>query len=92
MTPKLTVLILNDNKLKLLSPDIVALQQLKTLDLSNNDLPDLPSELGFIDSLVRIQIEGNPLRAIRQNLRTAGTNAIKKYLRDRIAPNQRESL
>lgn len=87
--PNLTVLILNDNKIKRISPNIIKLKQLKTLDLSNNDLPDLPSEIGFINSLVRMQIEGNPLKAIRQNVRAAGTNQLKNYLRDRMDVKQR---
>jgi Leucine-rich repeat (LRR) protein len=54
--PNLTVLILNDNKIKKISHNIIKLKELKTLDLSNNDLPDLPSEIGFINNLVRLQI------------------------------------
>ena len=68
------------------------LKTLKTLDLSNNDMPDLPSELGFINSLVRMQIEGNPLKAIRQNIRASGTNNIKNYLRDKMDVKQRNHL
>lgn len=90
--PNLTVLILNDNKIKKIFPGIIKLQRLKTLDLSNNDLPDLPSEVGFIDSLVRMQIEGNALKAIRQNIRAAGTNQLKKYLRDRMDVGQRQAV
>ena len=41
-SPNLTVLILSDNKLKVLSKDIFKLSKLKTLDVSNNDLSDLP--------------------------------------------------
>lgn len=41
--PNLTILILADNKLEKLSGDIVLLKKLKTLDVSNNDLSDLPS-------------------------------------------------
>lgn len=88
----MTVLILNDNKIKKISSNIVKLKQLKTLDLSNNDLPDLPSEIGFINSLVRMQIEGNPLKAIRQNIRAAGTNQLKNYLKDRMDVKQRQNL
>ena len=55
-SPNLTVLVINDNKLKTLSKDIFMLNKLKTLDISNNDLSDLPCELGFIRSLVRIQL------------------------------------
>lgn len=47
---------LSDNKIKNISKDIIKLKKLKTLDLSNNDLPDLPCEIGFINSLVRIQV------------------------------------
>lgn len=83
-SPNLTVLILNDNKIKKLSPNIINLKKLKTLDISNNDLPDLPSEIGFLSGLVRMQIEGNPLKAIRQNIRAAGTNQLKNYLKDRM--------
>lgn len=90
--PNLSVLTLNDNKIKKISADIVKLQKLKTLDLSNNDLPDLPSELGFIDGLVRLQVEGNPLKAIRQNIRAGGVNAIKKYLKDRMDPGHRQNI
>lgn len=90
--PNLSVLTLSDNKIKKISADIVKLQKLKTLDLSNNDLSDLPSELGFIDGLVRLQVEGNPLKAIRQNIRAGGVNAIKKYLKDRMDPNQRQNI
>ena len=90
--PNLTVLILNDNKIKKISSNVVKLKNLKTLDLSNNDLPDLPSELGFLNGLVRMQIEGNPLKAIRQNVRVSGTNNLKNYLRDRMDVKQRSNL
>lgn len=68
------------------------MQKLKTLDLSNNDLPDLPCEIGFIDGLVRLQLEGNPLKAIRQNIRAGGVNTIKKYLKDRMDPSNRDNI
>ena len=55
-------------------------------------MPNLPSELGFINSLVRLQIEGNPLTSIRQNIRMSGTNQLKSYLRDKMDPTQKEAL
>lgn len=82
--PNLTVLILSDNKIERLSAGILHLKKLKTLDVSNNDLSDLPSELGLLPALVRIQLEGNPLKCIRQNLRTAGAEQLKKYLKERM--------
>lgn len=54
--PNLTVLILSDNKIRALNKEIIKLRKLATLDVSNNDLSDLPLEIGFIDSLVRIQL------------------------------------
>jgi hypothetical protein len=32
------------------------------------------------------------LKAIRQNIRVGGVNQVKKYLKDRMDPNQRENL
>ena len=87
--PSLTILILADNKIKKLSRDIIKLAKLKTLDLTNNDLSDLPCEIGFINSLVRIQVEATPLKTIRQSIRTGGTNVIKKYLKDKMDPNEK---
>lgn len=60
---------------------------MKLLDISNNDLQNLPPELGIMKNLNKIQIEGNPLRSIRMGVRTAGTNVIKKYLASKIDPN-----
>lgn len=45
----LTVLLINDNKLKTLSSEILQLRGLRTLDLTNNDFSDIPSELGFLE-------------------------------------------
>jgi hypothetical protein len=42
--------------------------------------------------LVRLQVEGNPLKAIRQNIRNGGTNVLKKYLKDRMAPEEQSAL
>lgn len=46
--PNLTVLILNDNKIEKISGEIMTLRRIKTLDVSNNNLSDLPSELGLV--------------------------------------------
>ena len=60
---------------------------MKLLDISNNDLNQLPPELGIMPNLTKIQIEGNPLRSIRMAIRTGGTNRLKKYLSSKIDPN-----
>jgi len=60
------------------------LKGLKTLDLTNNDLNDIPSEIGLMKNLVRFNVEGNPLLRIRSNVRTAGAMKLKKYIASRI--------
>lgn len=70
--------------MKFLDKSILKCTQLKTLDLTNNDLPDLPSEIGLLPKLVRLTVEGNPLKCIRNNIKNAGAEILKKYLRDRI--------
>lgn len=85
---QLTVLDLRQNLLARLNAADLAALPLKTLDLSNNELADLPHELGFIVSLTRIALEGNPLRKIRRGLLEQGAEVLKKYLRSRAADEQ----
>jgi Leucine-rich repeat (LRR) protein len=80
-TPNLSVLVLNNNKLKQLDKSILVLKKIKTLDLSNNDLSDIPSEVGLLPQLVRLSVEGNPLKSIRSSIKSAGSEVLKKYLR-----------
>jgi len=89
--PNLTVLDLKSNKLEKLNPDISLLKELKTLDISNNDLSDIPTEIGFMTKLVRVSLEGNPLKSIRSSVRSAGTEVLKKYLREKTDVSQSKS-
>ena len=82
-SPNLTILDIKNNKITTLHRSIYTLKKLKTLDLMNNDLTDIPSEIGFLTQLVRINIEGNPLKCIRSTIKSGGTEALKKYLRER---------
>lgn len=56
------------------------MHELKTLGIANNDLSDLDPHLGNMVNLVRISIEGNPLRSIKPAMRDAGAAQLKKYL------------
>lgn len=56
------------------------------LDISNNEISFLPPELGYLDSLARLAVEGNPIRSIRRSLLVDGTVELKKYLRTRAEP------
>ncbi|XP_061094128.1 leucine-rich repeat-containing protein 40 [Conger conger] len=80
----LSVLELRDNKVKTLPDDITLLKDLERLDLVNNDISSLPCALGNMPKLKILSLEGNPLRAIRRDLLTKGTNELLKYLRSRI--------
>ncbi|ETV81616.1 hypothetical protein, variant 2 [Aphanomyces astaci] len=82
----LTVLDLRDNKLPLLPDDVCQLHRLKTLDVSNNDLSDLPPGLGYLTHLHHILTDGNSMRAIRRTVLTSGCEPLKKYLRTRGKP------
>ncbi|KAG5850081.1 leucine-rich repeat-containing protein 40 [Anguilla anguilla] len=80
----LSILELRDNKVKNLPDEINLLQDLERLDLANNDISSLPCALGKMPKLKILSLEGNPLRAIRRDLLTKGTNELLKYLRSRI--------
>ena len=48
--------------------DLGALQSLHTLDVSANELADLPPALGWLPSLARLACDGNPMRRVRRAL------------------------
>jgi len=81
------VLDLHNNKLPELPLSLFGLNQLKTLTLSNNDLSDINPRLSLMPNLVRINIEGNPLRRIKPAMRSAGAVELKKYLKMRLEEN-----
>ena len=56
------------------------MSKLKRLDVSNNDLNNLPPQLALMEDLNSLAVEGNPLRAIRREIIAKGTVAIKEYL------------
>ncbi|XP_042562941.1 leucine-rich repeat-containing protein 40 [Clupea harengus] len=60
------------------------LEKLSTLDLQNNDLLQVPPELGNCTSLRALMLDGNPFRNPRAAIVAKGTDAILEYLRSRI--------
>ena len=50
---------------------------------SNNQLRDVPPELGHLTTLNSLLLDGNPIKSIRRTLLTGGTPALLKYLRSR---------
>lgn len=84
--PGIAVLDLSNNGITALHGGMAAaLPACHTLDVSNNDLTALPAAMGHMRALTRVALEGNPLRSIRRSVLTAGTEALKKYLRSRDA-------
>jgi leucine-rich repeat protein SHOC2 len=92
---------LHDNKITILPPELALCSSLKVLDISNNDVNDLPATIGYMDTLqrfsflsspslsslsLRFLLDGNPIRAIRRTLLTQSTHDLKKYLRTRGPP------
>ncbi|XP_077440430.1 leucine-rich repeat-containing protein 40 isoform X2 [Vanacampus margaritifer] len=80
----LAVLELRDNKIVTLPEQVAALGALTRLDLTNNDIGVLPAPLGLLPELKLLLLEGNPLRGIRRDLLTKGTNELLKYIQGRI--------
>ncbi|XP_075413405.1 leucine-rich repeat-containing protein 40 [Tenrec ecaudatus] len=88
------VLDLRDNKLKSVPDEITLLESLERLDLSNNDISSLPYSLGNLN-LKFLALEGNPLRTIRREILSKGTQEVLKYLRSKIkddGPTENNSI
>ncbi|BFG05634.1 leucine-rich repeat-containing protein 40 [Drosophila madeirensis] len=65
-----------------------ALKNLRVLDLSNNDIRQVPPILGNMRNIVTLNLMGNPLRQPRHQILSAGTEAIMAFLRTRIPLSQ----
>ncbi|CAD5120466.1 DgyrCDS9033 [Dimorphilus gyrociliatus] len=60
------------------------MEKLAVLELSNNDLTQIPPELGLATQLRSLTLDGNRLRVPRPAIIAKGTIAILEYLRGRI--------
>ncbi|KAG7999378.1 Leucine-rich repeat-containing protein 40 [Nibea albiflora] len=79
-----TVLIAN-NQVNGVDPGcLIKLVHLSTLDLSNNDMLNIPPELGMCTSLRCLSLQGNPFRTPRAAILAKGTDVVLEYLRSRI--------
>ncbi|XP_022231694.2 leucine-rich repeat-containing protein 40 [Drosophila obscura] len=83
----LETLLAHDNHIKDLDASehgLGALKNLRVLDLSNNDIRQVPPILGNQRKIIRLNLMGNPLRQPRYSILSSGTEAIMAYLRTRI--------
>uniref|UniRef100_G3NBF2 Leucine rich repeat containing 40 n=1 Tax=Gasterosteus aculeatus aculeatus TaxID=481459 RepID=G3NBF2_GASAC len=79
-----TVLIGNNQVGEVDAHRLKMLVNLSTLDMSNNDLLNIPPEVGLCASLRCLGLEGNPFRTPRAAILAKGTDAVLEYLRSRI--------
>ncbi|NWQ97528.1 LRC40 protein, partial [Burhinus bistriatus] len=81
----LETVLLSNNQVGSIDPlQLKKMDKLGTLDLQNNDLLQVPPELGNCESLRTLLLEGNPFRTPRAAVLAKGTAAVLEYLRSRI--------
>uniref|UniRef100_A0A673JHF2 Leucine-rich repeat-containing protein 40 n=1 Tax=Sinocyclocheilus rhinocerous TaxID=307959 RepID=A0A673JHF2_9TELE len=81
----LETILISNNQVGGIDPvQMKTLNNLSTLDLSNNDIMQVPPELGNCTSLRALMLDGNPFRNPRAAILSKGTDAVLEYLRSRI--------
>uniref|UniRef100_A0A8B9EH04 Leucine-rich repeat protein SHOC-2 n=1 Tax=Anser cygnoides TaxID=8845 RepID=A0A8B9EH04_ANSCY len=81
----LETVLLSNNQVGSIDPlQLKKMEKLGTLDLQNNDLLQVPPELGNCENLRTLLLEGNPFRTPRAAILAKGTAAVLEYLRSRI--------
>uniref|UniRef100_A0AAR2JY91 Leucine-rich repeat-containing protein 40 n=1 Tax=Pygocentrus nattereri TaxID=42514 RepID=A0AAR2JY91_PYGNA len=81
----LETILISNNQVGAIDPvRLKALDKLSTLDLQNNDIMQVPPELGNCTSLRALMLDGNPFRNPRAAIVAKGTDALLDYLRSRI--------
>ncbi|XP_030647281.1 leucine-rich repeat-containing protein 40 [Chanos chanos] len=83
--PTLETILISNNQVGAIDPArLKTLHRLSTLDLQNNDIMQVPPELGNCTSLRALMLDGNPFRNPRAAIVAKGTDALLEYLRSRI--------
>uniref|UniRef100_A0A671RVD0 Leucine-rich repeat-containing protein 40 n=1 Tax=Sinocyclocheilus anshuiensis TaxID=1608454 RepID=A0A671RVD0_9TELE len=81
----LETILISNNQVGGIDPvQMKTLNRLSTLDLSNNDIMQVPPELGNCTSLKALMLDGNPFRNPRAAILSKGTDAVLEYLRSHI--------
>lgn len=83
----LEIIIACDNKIESIDATeegLAALKRLATLDLSNNNISQVPPILGNMTQIINLSLHGNSFRSPRIQILEKGTASVLSYLRDRI--------
>ncbi|CAG7816881.1 unnamed protein product [Allacma fusca] len=82
---RLEIVFAADNKMTTLDvANLLEMKNLTVLDVRNNNISQLPPELGTMTQLKSLNVEGNAFRVPGYQILSQGTEAILKYLRNRI--------
>nr|CAD7393635.1 unnamed protein product [Timema cristinae] len=81
----LEILAIRGNKLAAISvPGLARLKRLAVLDLADNNISQVPPQLGNLTQLRTLELAGNGFRQPRHAILEKGTHFVLAYLRDRI--------
>eukprot|EP00040_Diaphanoeca_grandis_P034895 m.218004 g.218004 ORF g.218004 m.218004 type:complete len:584 (-) comp33248_c0_seq1:45-1796(-) len=84
--PSVEIIIATDNQIGNIDVDGLAeLPKLRCLDLTNNNIATVPAELGFVDTITSLKLDGNLFKIPRPAMLAKGTTAVMEYLRGRLA-------
>ncbi|XP_060073682.1 leucine-rich repeat-containing protein 40-like [Ylistrum balloti] len=82
---KLEILFMDNCKVDTVdAAGVCSLPRIGTLDLQNNNISQVPPELGNCSQLKSLQLGGNPFRNPRPAVLAKGTPALLEYLRNKI--------
>ncbi|CAI2171496.1 9862_t:CDS:2 [Funneliformis geosporum] len=80
--PKLTTFLATSNNLTSITTS--TFEGMEVVDVSNNNIGNLPPELGNIKTIKTFLVGGNSFRVPRYTIVQKGTDAVMEYLRGRI--------
>ncbi|TKA28466.1 hypothetical protein B0A50_03933 [Salinomyces thailandicus] len=90
--PALTTFLAKDNKFTSLSAD--SLRGLQTVNLASNDICALPAEIGMLweEGLKNFEVGSNAFRVPSYRVLEKGTEAVLRWLRDRLPADQGDGI
>lgn len=82
----LEILMLNNNRIEEINQheNLIQLNKLTVLDLSNNNIGRVPCELGLARQLNHLNLIGNSFKYPRQDILNKGTPYLLSFLRDKL--------